>query len=132
MATVLIVDDEKLVAQMMRMFLQRDGHEVLTAQTGKEACKIAQERAKGIDLSIVDETLPDGDGADVVQRLLRSHPGMKVLRISGRPWEQAEKEKSPPGSAFLQKPFNSADLVGEVRRILGREDGRSSGSGSRR
>ena len=86
MAHVLVVDDEDQMRKLIRLVLQQEGHTVVEASNGKRAIQHIQEAE--IDLVISDVVMPDMDGLELIREIRRTHPGIKVLAISG-PGEKA-------------------------------------------
>jgi DNA-binding response OmpR family regulator len=119
MATILVLDDEELVARVIEVSLRKEGHDILAARTGAEARDIAEHRQEPIDLVIANYTLRDAKGIEVIRQLVLSHPEMKVLRISGRPLEMLRAHGDiSDRAAFLPKPFTPKRLVQVVDRVL--------------
>lgn len=118
--TILLVEDEPLVRELSRDMLERQGYRVVLASDAREAEKIGA-TAPAFDLLITDAVMPNISGAELARRIRVSHPGMKVLFISGYADESAERrEAAPEGAAFLQKPFSVDSLGRKIRQILNR------------
>jgi|HubBroStandDraft_1064217.scaffolds.fasta_scaffold00056_54 two-component system cell cycle sensor histidine kinase/response regulator CckA len=118
--TVLLVEDEDSVRQLVRETLQSRGYRVLEAANGDAALTLAASHAHAIHLVITDIVMPGLSGHELVQKLLPARPAMKVLYLSGyaqdafSPADAAEAQKT-----FLQKPFTLQSLTRKVREILG-------------
>jgi PAS domain S-box-containing protein len=115
--TVLIVEDEDIVRDMMRDVLSSYGFNVLEAENGEKALEWDGE---GVDLLITDVIMPGISGTELAQRFLKRRPGIRVLFISG----YTDDEISQHGLLgenvlFLQKPFSPQTLVETVHKILG-------------
>lgn len=110
--TVLVVDDEPGIRSLVALTLSRAGYLVLVAGSGAEAA-----RADGpIDLLLCDVRLPGEYGPDIGSALLRRHPAMRVVYLSG-----ADRLIGPPPAhayQFLGKPFALDELVATVAAIL--------------
>jgi DNA-binding NtrC family response regulator len=120
MSTILVVDDEPLVLEVVATALQLEKYDVLAAVTAKEAHDKATLREGGIDLLIVNHTLANEAGRNLVEDLLSLQPRMKVLRFSGHLEGQLRaRGEIRPDSFFIQKPFLPKQLVGKVRDIIG-------------
>src|SRR5512133_510721 len=82
MATILIVDDEPLILDVFRRFLEADGRTLLLAGSAREA--IARgEAAAELDVALVDKNLGDGSGVDVARALKRARPDVEVILVTG-------------------------------------------------
>jgi two-component system, cell cycle sensor histidine kinase and response regulator CckA len=105
--TILVVDDEPVVVAVARMTLEHAGYCVVTASSGAEASEAAA-KLERVDVLLVDHRIPPDRGRDIADRLLRTHPAMRVMQFSGWAREHLEAEGSlTPGAAFLAKPFTS-------------------------
>jgi two-component system, cell cycle sensor histidine kinase and response regulator CckA len=118
--TILLVEDEESVRQLIRETLESRGYDVLEACNGHAALALAASRAESIHLVITDVVMPGLSGHELVQQLLASRPNTKVLYLSGH----AEEAVASPISAdvpksFLQKPFTLQNLSRRVREVLG-------------
>jgi two-component system, cell cycle sensor histidine kinase and response regulator CckA len=115
--TVLMIDDEDLLLTMGEMVLSSFGYTVLTANSGQRALEIFSEKSKEIDLVITDLVMPQMTGREVIERLRRISPKVKVICASGfvRPPSNETDEN------YLQKPFASQDLLRKVKEVLSSE-----------
>jgi two-component system, cell cycle sensor histidine kinase and response regulator CckA len=115
--TILLVEDEPLVRELSRDMLERQGYRVVLAADAKEAERMSA-NAGSFDLLITDAVMPSITGVELARRIRASHPGLKVLFISGYTNEPAET--GGEGAAFLQKPFSADSLGRKIRQILNR------------
>ena len=113
--TILMIDDEDLLLTMGEMVLSSFGYRVLTANSGLKALEIYSKRASEIDLVITDMVMPQMSGREVVERLRRVSPGVKVICASGFVRPPAGND----ADSYLQKPFASQDLLRKVKQVLG-------------
>jgi signal transduction histidine kinase len=113
--TVLLVEDESLIAALITEALADNGYRCVEARDGREAIAIA-ESGQRIDLLLTDIGLPGGmDGLTLAAYLRSRHPGLKVLFASGH----AEADLAlTQGAPLLQKPFDMNRLMVEVRQVL--------------
>ena len=81
MARILVIDDAKLVRDLLRQFLTRAGHEVIEADDGLKAAELYGNRPA--DLVICDLVMPNRDGLETLRELRRVDPNAKVIMISG-------------------------------------------------
>lgn len=118
--TILLVEDEPLVRELSRDMLERQGYRVVLASDAREAERVSAS-AGSFDLLITDAIMPSITGVELARRIRASHPGLKVLFISGYTNEPAEREEpGGEGAAFLQKPFSADSLGRKIRQILNR------------
>ena len=118
--TVLVVEDEGLLRDMVRSFLEGCGHRVLEADSGSKALEVWKEREENIDLLLTDMVLPRGiSGLELARGLLERRPQLKVIFTTGRLVSDLEREAFEKINAwFLQKPFQLGDLIQLVNEAL--------------
>jgi len=122
--TVLLVEDEESVRQLVRETLEAKGYKVLEAQDGECALRLVSEHPNEIHMLITDVVMPGMSGRELSARLCASHPHTKVLYLSGYTEDAIVHEGVlEPGTAFLQKPFTLQVLSRKVREVLGSERG---------
>jgi C4-dicarboxylate-specific signal transduction histidine kinase/CheY-like chemotaxis protein len=117
---VLVVDDEPTVREVQRRVLSRAGLQVMVAPDGAEAWRIVQ--SEELDLVITDIRMPGGvDGVELYRRILCWRPELaeRVLFATGDVHDIPEEIATLPGDRLLQKPFDRAEYVDRVRRLLG-------------
>ena len=112
-ATVLLVEDEEMIRELARGALARCGHTVETARDGEEALALASEQNGALDLLITDVVVPKLDGPELAAKLATTHPGLRVLFISG----YVDREL-PAEIEFLEKPFTMQKLIHKVGEVL--------------
>lgn len=117
--TIMILEDEQQVLDIIENILKRKGYTVLTADNGNAAISQSQFAPGTIDLLITDLGIPDINGREVWDRLKTDHPDSRVLFISGYPEDFLPLQDIGEGKKiFLQKPFGSDALLCRVREIL--------------
>jgi len=118
--TILLVEDEESVRQLVRETLAARGYRILEAGTGHAALALAANPSTTIHLVITDIVMPGLSGHELVDQLLAARPGLKVLYLSGYA-QDALPTASPTSTqtAFLQKPFTLQSLSRKVREVLG-------------
>lgn len=121
MKTVLVVEDERQIAQIVRDYLQHAGFAVQTASTGADALKLARERLP--DLVVLDLGLPHIDGLEVARRL-RRESNLPIIMLTARV-EEADRLAGLELGAddYVTKPFSPRELVARVRAVLRRSNG---------
>ncbi|MGD0299840.1 MAG: response regulator [Bryobacteraceae bacterium] len=120
--TILVVDDEAGIRELVLKMLRRHGYQVLEAANGEEALAICREHARAIDLLITDVLMPRMGGPELVERLQKQGFSPKVLYVSGFTGDTNihAVQNLPPGTTFLEKPFTLAALLEKVREALKR------------
>ncbi len=110
--TVLVVDDERTICQLLKEGLQEYGVEVLSATNGEQGLQIYQKNIQHIDWIIVDLWLPDIDGKECLRRLLEINPSAQVIMASGYPDHQLMLNPSQYGAAAaISKPYSLDELT---------------------
>ena len=120
MSTVLVVEDEVDLSELMRDRLAADGHEVVVARTGGEAMAAVAKRVP--DVVLLDWMLPDMDGLAVCRRLRQNHL-MPIIMVTARGDEVDRVLGLEVGADdYLVKPFSLRELLARVRAMLRRVD----------
>jgi two-component system, cell cycle sensor histidine kinase and response regulator CckA len=122
--TILLVEDEESVRQLVRETLESRGYRVLEAANGHAALALAAEHKDDLHLVITDVVMPGLSGHELAQQLLAARPALKVLYLSG--YAQDAFPPSESHNAFLQKPFTLQSLARKVREVLGPAAGAAS------
>jgi DNA-binding response OmpR family regulator len=121
MATVLVVEDERDIREMLRRFLERAGCSVLTTSTGSEALHLLV--TSHIDLVLLDLGLPDIDGTEV---LAQAVPRIPVVILTARSDTQDRIAGLRLGADdYVVKPFSPTEVVLRVKAVLSRALGRA-------
>jgi two-component system cell cycle sensor histidine kinase/response regulator CckA len=122
--TVLLVEDQDGIRDLVGEFLRRCGYTVLHAVDGDEALGLAGEYKNAIDLLLTDILMPNIGGRELAQRLTQLRPQMRVLFMSGYP-EHASlgDDATDKHVPILQKPFLMDHLARKIRTVL--DDGDS-------
>lgn len=118
--TILVVEDEPSVRQLVRDELGKLGYRVLEAKSGVEACLLATQQGGQLHVLLTDVVMPGMSGRELAQHLLVIKPDLKVLFISGYADDVGITGPDDRGSAFafLQKPFTPEVLARTVRDLL--------------
>ena len=118
--TVLLVEDEESVRQLVRETLTTKGYSVVEAENGEAGLAAASKHKGKIDLVITDVVMPGMGGRELVHQLSLARPETKVLYLSGYTEDAIVSEGTiEKGTAFLQKPFTLQALSRKVREVLG-------------
>ncbi|MCC6699716.1 MAG: response regulator [Candidatus Hydrogenedentes bacterium] len=117
--TILVVEDESAVRTVVQRILTRNGYKVLTAENGDHAFQYVAQHDGAIDLLLTDMVMPGMTGRELAERVRETHPGIRVLFMSGHIENQdAQFIARQDSRSFLQKPFTAATLIRKVQDIL--------------
>jgi CheY-like chemotaxis protein len=117
--TVLVVEDQDGIRDIVRESLRRNGYKVLIAEDGNEALQMAGAYPDPIHLLVTDLVMPNIGGRELAERLTPMRPGMKVLFMSGYSEHSAlDIDAGSQAATILQKPFSLDALARNVRRVL--------------
>ena len=120
-ATILVVDDERKIRDLVRSYLEREGYSVLVADSGHRALE-AVERAHP-DLVVLDLMLPDVSGEEVA-RSVRDHSDVPIIMLTAKAGEDDRVTGLRLGADdYLVKPFSPRELVARVEAVLRRASG---------
>ncbi|MBE7463179.1 MAG: response regulator [Planctomycetes bacterium] len=120
--TILVVEDEAAVRELVRMALVRNGYRVICASDGEEARQLAEDRPETIHLLLSDVVMPRLGGYELARRLRAARPGLRVLFMSG--YNEASVRHHGmvvPDTHFIEKPFEPGVLAERIRSILDAE-----------
>ena len=127
--TILLVDDEHTIVEVMEKALTLTGYRVLVARGGEEAVELYRQNRERIDVVVLDMIMPGMNGGKVFDLLRETNPGVKVILSSGYSIDGDASQIMARGcNGFIQKPFGINELskkIGEVMNRSGeREDPR--------
>lgn len=122
MAKILIVDDEKIVRDLLRTVLEHDGHTVAEAVDGLQALEVHE--ASAYDVVMVDLIMPKKNGLDTVLALRAQRPETRFVVMTGALPTLLEENRNMDemlgaGVVKLTKPMRPGDLLRAVREALG-------------
>jgi CheY-like chemotaxis protein len=119
--TILLVEDELTLLDMISTMLQELGYTILAAGTPSEVHNLIENNGGKIDMLLTDVIMPEMNGRELAERLLRKYPGMRCLFMSGYTADIiAHHGVINNGLNFIQKPFLHHDLATMVRKALDR------------
>jgi signal transduction histidine kinase len=117
--TILLAEDDDALRSLAARVLGAFGYNVLVARTGGDALRIVAEHLGPIDLVATDVVMPEMSGSQLVEKVLRARPGIRVLFMSGYTDDEVMRRGVIDGqTAFLQKPFTPDMLAHKVRAVL--------------
>lgn len=117
--TILFVEDEESVRELVREYLSGTGYQVLEACDGVQALEVAVAHKGTIDILVTDVVMPRLSGRELASRITSERPGVKVLFISGYTDDSIFRHGVLEGGvAYLQKPFNLKSIAQKIREVL--------------
>jgi PAS domain S-box-containing protein len=122
--TILVVEDERNLLELVRTILEHYHYRILTASSGAEALLVWDEHHGQIDLLLTDMIMPGGmTGSDLAAGLKKRQPNLKVIFTSGYSAELVGKDMGKGGTPFLPKPYQPQQVARLVREVLGQAPG---------
>ena len=115
-STILVVDDEPVICKLVRLALEQEGFQVLTAENGFDAIRLSESHPGEVDLLVSDITMRGMDGLTLAGKLREADPDLPVLFVSGQ-YEEAPANEDKP-RLTLSKPFSLDLLLRTVRRMV--------------
>ena len=113
---ILCVDDHEDTSEMLKLLLSHEDHEVVTAQTGEEALRIAT--TEEFDLYVLDRHLPDGSGLELSKKLTEATPNVPCIFYSGDAYDIQRSEAFAAGAdGYVTKP-DIDGLIESVGKLL--------------
>jgi PAS domain S-box-containing protein len=116
-STILVVEDEEVVRELITVTLQRAGYTVLVAENGARALEIARSTSVPIEALVSDVVMPGIGGRELMQRLRADRPDLRVLFVSGYTADSLPKGGDGDFD-YLQKPFTRAELLDKLAAML--------------
>ena len=116
--TVLLVDDEVAVRELVRDLLRRCGYNVIEATDVHDACALFARHRDDIRLLVTDIVMPQMNGRQLAEQFVAEQPALKVLYMSGYTDDQVLVQGAAAVPSFLQKPFTPDVLARTVRAVL--------------
>jgi two-component system cell cycle sensor histidine kinase/response regulator CckA len=114
--TIMIVEDDASVRDLVKLMLEGKGYNVIAAATAEEAERICTD---DVDLLLTDVVMPDVNGRVLAERLSATSPAMRVLFMSGYSDEAVYRHgEISPDASFIEKPFTDRTLARKVRGVL--------------
>jgi signal transduction histidine kinase/ActR/RegA family two-component response regulator len=120
--TILIVDDEEDVLEMMHLMLERLGYQVISTLNGVKALEAFQKGSKTFDLVITDQTMPKMTGMELIRELRLIQPDIPIILCTGFNEKITEDNTRHLGiGALMGKPVRIAEIAGKIREVLDRK-----------
>ncbi len=112
---ILVIDDEDIVRRSMQRYLEYNDYLVATAENGEDGIQIFKQRQKEVRLIVLDLSMPQMSGVEVLEEIRSFDNEVKVVVVSGF---APDKAALSGVDHVLQKPFDPDDLIAVVRRAL--------------
>ena len=114
---ILVVDDDEVVRNVLRGKLESCGHEVVEASDGKQAMERLSEGV--FDVVITDILMPERDGLETLLHVRKTHPGVKVIAITGAGTSlHLDNARNLGASRVFAKPFKLEEIAAAVRELV--------------
>jgi two-component system cell cycle sensor histidine kinase/response regulator CckA len=118
-ARILIVDDERSLLKMIKIYLERRGYSVTTCDTTQEAWSLVEQQPQGFAVAVIDATMEGLSMEELAIAMLKHNPDLHVLVASGYPVDMNGLEAAAPRRVeFLHKPFTPHMLAAAVERRI--------------
>ncbi len=122
MSAILVIDDDPAVREVVREMLRGEGHEVSTAENGRQALQALA--ADVFDLVVTDLIMPEQEGIETIAEIRRRDPDIPIVAMSGGgrlgPGDYLETARFLGADATLAKPFGRQELIAIVEKLLAR------------
>ncbi len=120
MATILVIDDDFYVREMLKTVLEDSGYDVLEAADGNIGVKLFSEHK--VDLIITDIIMPEKEGLEAIQEVRKTSPDVKIIAISGGakvgPTTYLKLAEHFGANRVFQKPIHISELLGNIKELL--------------
>ncbi len=116
--TILLVDDEDNIINVMDAIFKKFGYTTLSANSGESALEIYTQAHKDIDLIVLDLGMPGMGGKKCLEKLIELDKDVKVIVASGYSDEGSVKDTGEKANAFILKPFSSSKIIKLIRDVL--------------
>lgn len=118
MMNILVVDDEAVMVESIRIGLENKGHRVIEAYSARQALDTLSSGEHGIDLVVTDYLMPSMNGLDLLTAIRKRHPALPVILMTAYAQTSLVIEALRNRcDSFIEKPFNLDQLVAEIERI---------------
>jgi two-component system cell cycle sensor histidine kinase/response regulator CckA len=117
--TILVIDDEEILRDLLENMLLRSGYSVIKARNGREGLKLYQKKIAEVDLVILDLILPGMGGKQVLAEILKLNPKAKVLVASGYFLDHNTKDDTIVGAkGFIKKPYDIKKMLDVIQKLV--------------
>ena len=129
-ATILVVDDERIILNLCTSILKIKGYTVLTAASGEQALQVLEESKAAIDLALLDIMMPGLNGIQLAAQIRSANPRIPVILMTGFSLREIQEiiGKANP-YRIIWKPFKAESLLQMIENALEGQDSVTSGTG---
>ena len=114
--TVMVVDDQKFILDILKKILERDGYAVVAYTSAREALKMLGEI--NVDIIISDISMPEMDGLEFLAQVKKQYPKIRMLMITGHSGKYKEESVIDAGAdGFIAKPFKNLEIIRELQGL---------------
>jgi DNA-binding response OmpR family regulator len=121
MDTILVVEDEVAIGEMLGRGLRQRGYKVLVADNGDEALRMCARHPEPIEVLLCDVVTPGLGARELIRIAVGIYPGLRVLLMTGYPDEFPFGGENSEIFQLVRKPFTTSELVLRLEAILGRK-----------
>ena len=112
---ILVVDDEEMIRTLAVKILEQAGHEVITAESGREGIELVMRNPDMIDVVVVDQVMPGLTGFETIKEIHKHFENLPCILSSGAIDSRSIPEDLQNRTSFLQKPYQPQTLVASVK-----------------
>ena len=116
--TILVIEDEAGVREMVRMLLEFRGFRALVAENGPDGLALYRQHGSAVKAIVTDMRMPDMHGAEVIRALRAINPDVRIVAMSGVVDINAKLNEQPGRLAYLPKPMTSSELLRALQSVL--------------
>jgi CheY-like chemotaxis protein len=117
--SVLLIDDEEDVLEMMHSMIEKLGYQVISKNSSIEALDTFRNHPRQFDVVITDQTMPEMTGLELVDQLIRIRPDIPIILCTGYMEMMEEDNAGSPGiGAYVMKPVRISDISVKIRKLL--------------
>jgi CheY-like chemotaxis protein len=127
--TILVVEDEELLLDLLKEMLEAEGYRVITATDGNQAVNLYRSEKEKVSLVLSDMGLPNMGGWEVLRQLKTINPMVKVILSSGFMDSKVREDMIHSGAKdFIQKPYTPEKVIEQIRASILSDDPKPQGS----
>jgi DNA-binding NtrC family response regulator len=123
-ARILLIDDEEMVRNLLRMMIERHGHEVSSASNGEDGLRLL--RTGDFDVVVTDLFMDDKDGISTIMDMKKAHDSTPIIAISGGGWasgvDYLDVARKMGVAYAFSKPLDRAEFLKAIDSLVGEQD----------
>lgn len=118
-STILVIDDDKTILELVGPLLKDEGFTVMTAQSGPKGLDLLRYAQKDIKVVLLDYSMPRFNGSETLLYVRKLVPNAKVIGLTGIDPQLLPEDYKTNIDQFVPKPFRTADLVDSIQNLIG-------------